>query len=86
MDETTVQLKIFINENFERTVMFNSEQEQRQNHIDMYLRHARTMCMMYEATGESSYLARARQDVNNAKSILRGGFLRPLGVHFKEAA
>ena len=47
---------------------------------DMLVRHARTMIMMFKATGERRYLSQAKLDVLRAKSILRSGFLRPLGV------
>ncbi len=44
------------------------------------LKHARTMCLMYEATGDDKYLSRARLDMMRAKSIIECGFIRPLGV------
>ena len=47
--------------------------------LEMLLAHARTMCMMYKATGENRYLNRARLDLQTAKSI-QVGFVRPLGV------
>ena len=53
--------------------------------VDMLLRHARTMLMMYKATLQKSYIQRAKQDIDLAKS-LRRGFLRPLGVLPLEAA
>lgn len=48
-------------------------------HINYLCKHARTMCMMYEATGEQRYLQQARIDLDMASTI-RTGFLRPLGV------
>lgn len=47
---------------------------------DILLRHARVMCMMYQATGERRYLSIARVDMMRAKSIIECGFIRPLGV------
>jgi len=43
-------------------------------------KHGRTMVMMYQATGEVSYLVRARADLANAKSIKECSFVRPLGI------
>ena len=48
--------------------------------IDMLCRHARTMCLMFKATGERRYLDQARLDVLRAKSIKESGFVRPMGV------
>lgn len=48
--------------------------------VMFYLAHARTMCMMYKATGEVRYLRRARIDIANAKRLKKGDFVRPMGV------
>ena len=40
--------------------------------------HARTMCMMYRATGDNKYLKLARKDIRLIKDI-KVGFMRPLG-------
>lgn len=86
-DQTTKIIKMidYIDDSYE-TAMFNSPEEQRQYQASMLCKHARAMCMMYEATGDRKYLWRARVDVRNAKSILRSGFMRPLGVLLLESA
>lgn len=53
---------------------------------EFYLAHSRTMIMMFEATGFEYYLDRSVADLMNAQSLLRGGFVRPLGVTLNEVA
>lgn len=53
--------------------------------IEMLLAHARTMCMMYEASKDARYLERAKKDLAAVKT-LKVGFFRPLGALEKEAA
>lgn len=48
--------------------------------IKMLCYHARTMIMMWQATGHSRYLGQARLDLLRAKSIRECKFVRPLGV------
>lgn len=52
----------------------------------MMCAHARTMCMMYEATKEVRYLQQARLDIAQARSILQQDFIRPLGVIITKVA
>jgi hypothetical protein len=67
------------------TVMIGTSESTKSIHIQYLCKHARTMCMMYEATGEQRYLEQARHDLDLARTI-QVGFLRPLGVHKKEVA
>lgn len=60
--------------------------QDREIQASMLCKHARTMLMMYEATGDRKYIHTARIDIRNAKSILRSGFVRPLGVLLLESA
>ena len=53
--------------------------------INHLCKHARTMVMMYEATGDQRYLKQARLDLDLAQQI-KVGFIRPLGVLKSEAA
>jgi len=67
------------------TVMIGTREATKSIHIQYLCKHARTMCMMYEATGEIRYLKQARYDLDLASTI-KVGFQRPLGVHKKEVA
>ena len=55
------------------------------SHAEYYLAHSRTMIMMFEATGEERYLDRSLASFMTAQSLLRGGFVRPLGVILEAA-
>lgn len=45
---------------------------------EFLLAHARTMCMMFRATGDNKYLKLAKEDIQVIKDI-KVGFMRPLG-------
>ena len=62
------------------TTMIGTEECMNNVHVQYLCKHARTMCMMYKATGESRYLTQARLSVRQAKSIKESGFIRPMGV------
>jgi len=83
--KTLLDLKLFIEEEHGTTIL-GSDECTNQQQADMLARHARTMIMMYKATGERRYLAQAKLDIHRAKSILRSGFIRPLGVTLYKAA
>ena len=51
----------------------------KQARVQFLCNHARTMCMMYEASGNQRYLQQARIDLDMATSTIRG-FIRPFGV------
>ena len=60
--------------------MFDYVNNNQQEQYELVCMHGRTMVMMYQVTGESRYLRRARLDLQQAKTILRGGHMRPIGV------
>ena len=72
-------------EGYEPTVMIGTPECTKTIQVQYLCAHARTMCMMYEATGEQRYLKQARIDLDTAHAI-KLGFQRPLGVHIKEVA
>jgi hypothetical protein len=55
------------------------------SHIKFLCSHARTMLMMYRATGDQKYIERAKSDLDLARTI-KVGFMRPLGALPNEAA
>lgn len=63
-----------------KTLKLFFQVDDRSEQIRYMLAHARTMCMMYEATKDRKYLQRARVDILRAQSIKECGFIRPLGV------
>lgn len=67
------------------TTMIGTTQAARSLQIQFLCNHARTMCMMYQATGFERYLTQAKIDLDMAKTI-KVGFLRPLGAAQKEVA
>ena len=67
------------------TVMIGTCESTKSMHIQYLCKHARTMCMMFEATGERRYLKQARHDLDLANTI-KVGFMRPLGVILDKAA
>ena len=62
------------------TTMIGSQETTRTIQVDSLARHARTMIMMYRATGDRKYLKQARLDIWTARDI-QAGHQRPLGVH-----
>ncbi len=80
MSETTkiIEMSKFLEEKQE-TVMLGSSECNRSIQVQFLCKHGRTMCMMYQATGEQRYLDQARLDLDKAKEI-QAGFIRPLGV------
>ena len=68
---TFIQLQDFID---------NKEESTKQIQADMLMAHSRVMIMMFNATNEVRYLDRSVQDLLEAESILRSGFMRPLGA------
>ena len=68
-----------------QTVMIGTPEATRSIQVQHLCSHARTMCMMYEATGDSKYLTQARIDIDTARHI-KTGFLRPLGALTKKSA
>lgn len=67
------------------TAVIGTTQATKSLHIQYLCKHARTMVMMYEASGDTKYLQQAKKDLDLAHTI-KVGFLRPLGVTQKEAA
>ena len=85
MNATTKVLNMCVGLESSDTVMIGSDEATKSIHINHLCKHARTMCMMYEATGEQRYLQQAKSDLDLATTI-KVGFLRPLGVTTREAA
>ena len=87
MKDTTViteVIELFKKEETE-TVMLGTPEATRSIQVQSLCSHARTMCMMYEATGEPRYLTQARIDLDMARQI-KAGYPRPLGAITKEVA
>lgn len=59
--------------------------EVNQEQFESLMAHSRTMIMMFEATGDEKYLDRSLASFMQAQSLLRGGFMRPLGVILEAA-
>lgn len=68
------------------TILLGTDESTMRIQADMLARHARSMIMMYRATKTERYLQQAKQDIRQAYTILRSGFVRPLGVVLKESA
>ena len=87
MDETTViKMELTDIEDMSLTTIIGSEELTTQYQVRMLAKHGKTMLMMYEATSESKYLRQARIDYHRIQSLLRGDFIRPLGVILTEVA
>lgn len=87
MDTTKViKLCEFVESKSSQTTMIGTNETTINIQADSLARHARTMIMMFQATNDPKYLRQARIDVLQAKSLLRSGFVRPLGVLLKQSA
>jgi len=64
----------------DETTVLGSEECVNQLHIKYLYKHARTMCMMYEASNDKKYLKQARLTLEKARSIKEVGFIRQWGV------
>lgn len=80
-----IDMSEYLESQCNNTVMIGTCESTKSIHIQYLCKHARTMCMMFEATGEQRYLQQARNDLDLASTI-KLGFFRPLGVHIKEVA
>jgi hypothetical protein len=85
MNATTKVINMCVGLESSDTVMIGTPEATKVLHINHLCKHARTMCMMYEVTGEQRYLQQAKSDLDLANTI-KVGFLRPFSVHQQEAA
>lgn len=69
----------------EQTVMIGTSEATKSIQIQSLCKHARTMLMMFSATGDQKYVKQAKSDLDLARTI-KVGFMRPLGALPNEAA
>lgn len=70
---------------FNKTTMIGTKECTNQIYVEYLCKHARTMLMMYKASGDNKYLKQARLNLDRAKSI-KVGFMFPLGTFLNNAA
>ena len=84
MDATKViNMSKFLESN--ETTMIGTDEATRSMHVNYLCKHARTMCMMFEASNDTKYLEQAKKDIALAHQI-KAGFMRPIGAIKSEAA